>query len=71
MIAPAVEELAAEYDGKLLFAKVNVDENPGLAARFGVMSIPTLLVLKAGKEATRLVGYMAKSDIKNKIEAAL
>jgi len=56
MLAPLVDELAAKYDGRVLVGKVNVDEEPELARRFGVMSIPTVVVLKNGQEAERIVG---------------
>src|SRR6267142_1755954 len=56
MIAPAIEELALEMGGRVRFAKLNVDENPATAARFNVAGIPTLLVLKGGREVDRLVG---------------
>ena len=62
LLAPTVEELAAEADG-FLVAKVNVDEAPALAERFGVMSIPTLVVLKGGEVAARAVGVRPKSAI--------
>ena len=58
MLSPLVEALAEQYDGKALVAKVNVDEEPDLAARFGVMSIPTVVVLKNGREFDRKVGVM-------------
>ena len=58
MIAPAVEKLAADYEGKVLVGKVNVDEEPELARRFGVMSIPTVVFLKNGQEFDRKVGVM-------------
>ncbi|MEA4941994.1 Thioredoxin [bioreactor metagenome] len=58
MVAPAVEKIAADYDGKALVAKVNIDEEPELAQRFGVMSIPTLVFLKDGQEIDRKVGVM-------------
>jgi len=63
MIAPMIEELAAEYEGKAIVGKVNVDEEPGLAQRFGVMSIPTLIVLKDGKVVEQAVGARGKADI--------
>ena len=63
MIAPILEELAAEQDGKLSVAKLNVDENPDLAMRYNVMSIPTLLVFKDGEVAKRLVGAKPKSAL--------
>ena len=58
MVGPVVEKIAADYDGKALVAKVNIDEEPELAQRFGVMSIPTLLFLKNGREVDRKVGVM-------------
>ena len=58
MLSPLVEALAEQYDGKALVAKVNVDEEPDLAARFGVMSIPTVVFLKNGREFDRKVGVM-------------
>jgi len=63
MIAPAIEEIADEFDGKAVVGKVDVDEEPGLAQRFGVMSIPTLIVLKGGKVAEQAVGARGKADI--------
>lgn len=61
MLAPAVERLAEKYDGKVLVGKVNVDEEPELAIRFGVMSIPTVVFLKNGQEIDRKVGFMPES----------
>ncbi len=58
MVAPFVEKIADDYDGKALVAKVNIDEEPELAQRFGVMSIPTLVFLKDGQEIDRKVGVM-------------
>lgn len=58
MLAPVVEDLAGKYEGKALVGKVNVDEEPDLALRFGVMSIPTVVFLKDGKEFDRKVGFM-------------
>lgn len=58
MLAPAIEELAARYAGRALIAKVNVDAEPELARRFGIMSIPTVVVLKDGQEVERKVGLM-------------
>lgn len=71
MIAPIVEELSKEYDGKVRFAKVNVDENPDLAGRFGVQGIPTLIIFKDGKEAGRLVGAAPKRRLAQEIEKSL
>ena len=56
MLAPLVDQLAGDYEGRVLVGKVNVDEEPELARRFGVMSIPTVVVLKNGREVERLVG---------------
>ncbi len=63
MIAPIVEELASELEGEAVVGKVNVDEEPGLAQRFGVMSIPTLIVMKGGKVVEQAVGARGKADI--------
>jgi thioredoxin 2 len=70
MIAPVIEELAAEMAGRVRFAKLNVDENPATAARFGVQSIPTLLVLKGGRELDRIVGVQPKAAIVQRLERA-
>ena len=67
MIAPVLEELATEMIGRLRFAKLNVDENPATAARFHVRSIPTLLVLKNGREIDRLVGVHPKAEIARRL----
>ena len=63
MIAPVIEEIAGEFDGRAVVGKVDVDEEPGLAQRFGVMSIPTLIVLKGGKVAEQAVGARGKADV--------
>ncbi len=62
MVSPIVDEIAEEYS-EVKVGKVNVDENPELAVSFGVVSIPTLVVMKDGKELTRIVGYRPKEDI--------
>ena len=67
-IAPMVEELAGEMSGRVRVAKLNVDENPATAARFGVQSIPTLLVLQQGREIDRIVGVQPKSEIARRLE---
>ena len=64
MIAPFVEELAEELAGKVSVGKVNIDEEEELAARFGIRSIPTLILLKNGQEAARLVGARGKDELK-------
>ncbi len=68
MIAPIVEELARGYSGKILFAKLNVDENHKTAEQYGIMSIPTLLVFKAGKLLDRIVGAMPKQMLETRIK---
>ncbi len=69
MIAPVVEELAKEFDRKIKFGKVDVDENPNIAGQFGIMSIPTLMFFKKGKVMEQVVGALSKADLKKKIEA--
>lgn len=71
MIAPMIEELAAELAGRVRVAKLDVDENPATAARFGVRSIPTLLVLERGREVDRIVGVVPKAEIARRLEHAL
>jgi thioredoxin 1 len=67
MIAPILEEIAAEYDGQLKVAKLDVDQNPQVATQFGVMSIPTMIFFKDGEAMERLVGYMPKERLLEKI----
>ncbi|MGH6762171.1 MAG: thioredoxin [Phyllobacterium sp.] len=68
MIAPALEEIASEMAGKVKIAKINIDENPELAAQFGVRSIPTLLMFKDGEIAANLVGAAPKSRLSDWIK---
>ena len=63
MIAPVIEQIGAEYEGRAIVGKVDVDEEPGLAQRFGVMSIPTLIVLKDGKVVETAVGARGKDAV--------
>lgn len=70
-VAPVIEELAEELAGRIRVAKLNVDENPATAARFAVRSIPTLLLLKNGREVDRLVGARSKAEISRQIERAV
>jgi len=68
MIAPAIEELAAELAGRVRVAKLNVDENPATAGRFDIRSIPTLLVMAGGREVDRIVGAQPKHAIRARLE---
>jgi thioredoxin 2 len=70
-IAPVIEELAAEMAGRVRFVKLDVDDNPATAARFGVRSIPTLLVLDAGQEVDRIVGVEPKAEIARRLARVL
>ena len=63
MQAPVIDELGEKYEGKVTVAKLNVDDEPSIAARFGVMSIPTLIVFRDGKEVTRRVGVQSLDQI--------
>jgi thioredoxin 1 len=71
MVAPLVEELANEYEGKVAFFKLNVDDNPKTAQQYGVMSIPTLIVFKNGQPISNLVGFRPKPELKKNLDAAL
>ncbi len=71
IIGPIVEDLAPSFEGRALFTKVNVDENPGIAQRFGVTSIPTLMMFKGGKLVDRAVGAMPKGELQKFIERNL
>jgi len=70
-IAPILEDLAAEYEGRLKVAKVDVDANPTLADRYNVRSIPTLAVFKDGVLVERIVGYVPKEELKRQVNVAL
>jgi thioredoxin 1 len=71
MIAPILENLADEYSGSLKIAKLDVDANPQTAMKFGVQSIPTLLLFKGGEPVERIVGYMPKERLLSKIRPYL
>jgi len=71
MIAPIVEELAMEMIGRARIAKLNVDENPQTASRFNLRSIPTLLVVKSGREVDRIIGAQPKQEILRRLERAI
>ena len=71
MVAPIVDELAEEFDGKVKFAKVDVDTNPQTSLSFGIRSIPSLLVFKDGKVSDQVVGAVPKAVLKKRLEEAL
>jgi thioredoxin 1 len=68
-IAPVLDALIQESKGKVGLAKVNVDENPGLAARYGIRSIPTILLVKQGKVVDQVIGAVPRAKIKEKLDA--
>jgi thioredoxin 1 len=67
IIAPVVEELAKEYDGKLKVGKMDVDNNPEASMRFGIRSIPTLMVFKGGKVVEQIIGAVPKKNLVDKV----
>ncbi len=67
MIAPVVEEIAKEYDGKLKVGKVDVDNNPQISMQFGIRSIPTLMVFKGGKVVEQIIGAVPKRNLIDKV----
>ena len=71
MVAPIVEELADEYAGKVEFRKLNTDDNPRTAAKYGIRSIPTLLVFKSGEPVGQIIGFRPKSDLKKRLDDVL
>ena len=71
MIGPLVEELSRGYEGKAVVGKLNVDENPGVASKYGIRSIPTLLVFKGGEVVDKIVGAVPKTMLAQKIDAQL
>jgi thioredoxin-like negative regulator of GroEL len=71
MIAPIIEELAAEMAGRMRVGKLNVDENPLTAERFNIRGIPALIVLKGGREIDRIVGVQPKAEIVKRLERAI
>jgi len=70
-VGPVVEELAKDYDGKAVIGKLNVDNNPGIATKFGIRSIPTLLFFKGGQLVDRQVGASPKAALEVKLKAQL
>jgi len=71
MLAPTIEKLAEENQGKLKVCKLNTDENQNIAAQYGIQGIPTLIVFKEGKEAGRTVGVMSKEKLQEKLDPVL
>ena len=71
MIGPSLEEIAEELQGQVTIAKLNVDENPGVAGAYGIRSIPTLMIFKGGKMASSKVGAAPKNELKKWITEAL
>ncbi len=69
MVGPIVEEVGVDYEGKAVVAKVDVDSNPGITAKYGIRNIPTILFFKNGEVADKQVGAVPKSTIVNKLEA--
>lgn len=71
MMGPTIEELAGEYDGKVLIGKIDVDENPETAGNFSVQSIPTILLMKNGVVVDRMVGVQSKDKLQDKLDALM
>jgi len=71
MMTPVVEELAADYQGKIVVGKLNTDEQSVIAQQYGIMSIPTLILFKGGKGIKTSVGFRSKDDLKKMIDANL
>jgi thioredoxin 1 len=71
MIAPVIDELAAEYEGKAKIVKLNVDENQQVSMRYGIRSIPTLLIFKNGQVVDQIIGAVPKGVIENKLKLQL
>ncbi len=71
MIAPVLDELAGEYDDRLGIMRMDVDQNPKTAAKYSIMSIPTLLIFKQGKPISHIVGFRPKAELKRTLDAAL
>ena len=71
MVAPIVDELSDEYDGKVKFVKLNTDDNVRTASTYGIRSIPTLLVFKAGEPVGQIIGFRPKGDLKKRLDAVV
>ena len=70
MIAPALDELASEYDGRVKIGKVNIDDHQSIAAEYGIRAIPTLLIFKDGQVTEQIVGLKSKRDLKSSLDKA-
>jgi len=71
MVAPIVDELSEEYDGRVKFVKLNTDDNIGTASTYGIRSIPTLLVFKGGQPVGQIIGFRPKGELKKRLDAVL
>lgn len=71
MAAPVLEELAKEYADRITFAKLDVDQNAQVAAKYNIMAIPNLIIFKEGKPASQIVGYKPKEELKKDLDAVL
>jgi thioredoxin 1 len=71
MAAPVLEELAEEYDGRITFAKLDVDQNAKIAVKYGIMAIPNLIIFKNGEPISNIVGYRPKAEMKRSLDAVL
>ncbi|MGF1514351.1 MAG: thioredoxin [Elainellaceae cyanobacterium] len=71
MVAPVVDEIAEQYDGKVKVVKVNTDENPSVASTYGIRSIPTLMIFKGGQRVDMVVGAVPKTTLANTLEKYL
>ncbi|HUT15087.1 MAG TPA: thioredoxin [Anaerolineae bacterium] len=71
MVAPMIKELAAEFDGRMVVAKINTDENSETAIKYGIMSIPSMIIFKDGQEAERMIGARPKQALAEALETFL
>lgn len=71
MVAPIVDEIAAQYDGQVKVVKLNTDENPSVASQYGIRSIPTLMIFKGGQRVDMVVGAVPKTTLSNTLEKYL
>ena len=71
MVAPILDELASKYRGRAKIVKLNTDENPGISSRYGIRSIPTMLIFRKGDQIDRIIGAVSKQEIARHLEAAL